>query len=102
MCIITHTLHPIPQSEWMRVTKVLKKDGKSANAAALEPTANSDDSTTDSISTISDEGGAHLSQKSINESIIIVDANRELRVKLYMGQVCMFCVFSTGHLCISI
>ena len=82
---------------------MLKKDSKGASAAVLEQKANLDDSVDDSMSAVSGDGGPNLSQTTMNESGVVVTANRELRAKLYMGQVCMLlCSFYLLFIHISI
>lgn len=84
---MTHTLHPLPQSSWINVDK----KGKKAKPPAA-PSANVEDSSSvsdDSVSTVSESGVANLAQEEVEDNLneIIIDANREVRAKLYLGQV---------------
>lgn len=47
--------------------------------------------TDDSASTISERGGANLADEEVEDNEIIIDANREIRAKLYLGSVSYTC-----------
>lgn len=79
--VVTHTLHPLPQSEWVKISK--------GATPASGPSETSESATDDSVSTVSAGAAADFTQTEVDEGGITVDAMREVRVKLYMGQVPM-------------
>lgn len=81
--ILTHTLHPLPHSEWINITPS-KRRAATASGKGNQSDADSV-SSDDSVSTLS--VGDDLTETEIDEEGIVVDAEREVRAKLYMGQV---------------
>ncbi|KAF8316846.1 hypothetical protein DL93DRAFT_2077655 [Clavulina sp. PMI_390] len=82
--IVTHRLHPLTESNWID----LKKKTKQSPKAQAETTENTEVVTDDSISTISDREG-QVTAEEIEDAKILLDANREVRAKLYLGSVPM-------------
>ncbi|KAF8327742.1 uncharacterized protein EI90DRAFT_2927531 [Cantharellus anzutake] len=93
-----YALRPISWSKWVEVAKKLERNSREKSDNRDEGPY--DNATDDSTSTISDATGASLSQKPVSDEGFIVDASRELRVKLYMGQVPMgwFWFIPTFHM----
>jgi phosphatidylinositol-3,4,5-trisphosphate 3-phosphatase/dual-specificity protein phosphatase PTEN len=77
--VLTHVLHPLPRSEWINISSKTRK----SNPAAID----ADTASVSSASTISDGEDMGISQSEFDDEGIMVDANREIRAKLYMGHV---------------
>jgi hypothetical protein len=84
-------------SSWINVAK--KEPGKKRNSRS--PTEREDDAaivSDDSVSTISERGEANLAQEEVERDDVVLDANREVRVKLFVGSVRQLSLaFGTGY-----
>jgi phosphatidylinositol-3,4,5-trisphosphate 3-phosphatase and dual-specificity protein phosphatase PTEN len=79
MRIFTHVLHPLPHAEWINISREVSEPN---------PTPPDGDSESgDSASMISEGEDAKISQSEVDDEGIVIDANREIRAKLYMDQV---------------
>jgi len=73
---VTYTLHPIPHSQWVNVRQKIKKAAAQSRPSVDPPS--------------SQLSSPNASEENITESDgLVVDANRELRAKLFLGQVMM-------------
>jgi len=82
--VVTHILYPLAQSSWINVSK------KKPHEKSTPATGHEDDAgvvSDDSMSTISGCAEANLTQEEVERDEIVLDANREVRAKLFLGSV---------------
>lgn len=91
---MTHTLHPLPSSSWINVSK---KKAQRKPRTSTESGDDSSSSTDDSVSTFSARGEANLASEEVEKGEIILDANREVRAKLYLGSVSLILFINVFH-----
>ena len=82
--VVTHILHPLAHSSWINVLK------KKPHEKCTPATRHEDDAGVISDDSMSTSGCAetNLMQEEVEEDKIVLDANREVRAKLFLGSVC--------------
>jgi len=84
--VVTHILHPLAQSSWVNVSKKKPREERESTPA----TSHKSDAgviSDDSMSTSSGGDEANLTQEEVEKDEIVLDANREVRAKLFLGSV---------------
>ena len=83
--MVAHVLHPLPRAEWINISSDTSKPHSAATDAASASRG--------SALSISEGEEVKISQSEVDDEGIIIDANREIRAKIYMGHV----RFAHGH-----
>jgi hypothetical protein len=81
---LVHTLQPLSDASWVKIKKQIKedKDAKTEPDAAPVPGSYPDTDPETEVETASAQSANNAAEG------VVVEAHREVRVKLYIGQVC--------------